>query len=151
MEACLEFVGLLPRRNALISSKGMAVCMVIDYGVDDWRPGFGYQWGDSLPGRVLLRLLARPVPRDDQASAAAARGRAVVRVARRAARRRDRRAGSRLAHRGSPWSAPSGERVSSPVDASAFEDKPFFLLLPNPAAKLTQVAISHAEWRHAGA
>ena len=40
--------------------------MVIDYGIDDWRPGFGYKWGDALPDAVLLRLLARPVPRDDQ-------------------------------------------------------------------------------------
>ena len=49
VKACLEFVDFCRGVNALISSKGMAVCMVIDYEIDDWRPGFGYKWGDSLP------------------------------------------------------------------------------------------------------
>ena len=39
VEACLEFVDFCRGVNALISSKGMAVCMVIDYEIDDWRPG----------------------------------------------------------------------------------------------------------------
>ena len=65
VKACLEFVDFCRGVNALISSKGMAVCMVIDYEIDDWRPGFGYKWGDALPDAVLLGLLARPVPRDD--------------------------------------------------------------------------------------
>ena len=74
-KACLEFVDFCRGVNALISSKGMAVCMVIDYGIDDWRPGFGYKWGDALPDAVLLGLLARPVPRDDQRAATAGLGR----------------------------------------------------------------------------
>ena len=49
VKACLEFVDFCRGVKALISSKGMAVCMVIDYGLDDWRPGFGYKWGDALP------------------------------------------------------------------------------------------------------
>ena len=49
VEACLEFVDFCRGVNALISSKGMAVCMVIDYEIDDWRPGFGYRWGDAMP------------------------------------------------------------------------------------------------------
>jgi hypothetical protein len=49
VKGCLDFVDFCRGVNALVSSKGIAVCMVIDYWVDDWRPGFGYKWGDSLP------------------------------------------------------------------------------------------------------
>ena len=51
VRGCLGFLEIEICRgiNALISSKGIAACMVIDYWVDDWRPGFGYKWGDSLP------------------------------------------------------------------------------------------------------
>ena len=49
VKACLDFVDFCRGVNALISSKGMAVCMVIDYWIDDWRPGFGYKWGDACP------------------------------------------------------------------------------------------------------
>ncbi len=66
VKGCLDFVDWCRGVNALVSTKGIAVCMVIDYGIDDWRPGFGYKWGDALPTAVLLRLLARPVPREDQ-------------------------------------------------------------------------------------
>ena len=72
VKGCLEFVDFCRGVNALVSSKGIAVCMVIDYGVDDWRPGFGYKLGRLAADAVLLRLLARPVPREAQRGAAAA-------------------------------------------------------------------------------
>ena len=49
IKACLEFVDFCRGGEAIISSKGIAVCIIIDYGLDDWRPGIGYRWGDTTP------------------------------------------------------------------------------------------------------
>ena len=97
VEACLEFVDFCRGVNALISSKGMAVCMVIDYEIDDWRPGFGYRWGDSMPDAYFSGCSLGPYRETiKRASRGRRRGRAVGRVALRAARHRDRRAGCLL-------------------------------------------------------
>src|SRR5262249_22600447 len=46
VDACLEFVDWCAGAKALVSSKGVAVCLKIDLILDDWHPGFGYAWGD---------------------------------------------------------------------------------------------------------
>ena len=149
VEACLEFVDFCRGVNALISSKGMAVCMVIDYEIDDWRPGFGYRWGDSMPDAYFSGCSLGPYRETiKRASAAAvADERSVVLPSG--------LPGTVIAARGVSSApritlvGPRGERVSSPVDGGAFQDKRF-LLLPNAGAKLTQVAISHpsgGRWR----
>ena len=49
VDACLEFVDWCAGAKALVSSKGVAVCLKIDLLFDDWHPGFGYRWGEVLP------------------------------------------------------------------------------------------------------
>ena len=49
VDACLDFVDWCAGARAIVSSKGVAVCLKIDVLVDDWEPGFGYRWGDAFP------------------------------------------------------------------------------------------------------
>ncbi|MDA0174145.1 PKD domain-containing protein [Solirubrobacter taibaiensis] len=148
VKACLEFVDFCRGVNALISSKGMAVCMVIDYEIDDWRPGFGYKWGDSLPDAYFSGCSLGPYRETITRASAASVGERSVELPAGLP-------GTVIAARGVSSApritlvGPRGERVSSPADGGAFQDKRF-LLLPNEGAKLTQVAISHpagGRWR----
>ena len=149
VKACLEFVDFCRGVNALISSKGMAVCMIIDYGIDDWRPGFGYKWGDSLPDayfsgcslgpyRETIKRTARAAAVSEEVVALPAGLPGTVVAAKGA---------------GAPPKitlvGPNGERVSTPDDLMPVESKPFFLM-KNPQANLTQIAVSKpagGEWR----
>ena len=149
VKGCLDFVDWCRGVNALVSSKGIAVCMVIDYGVDDWRPGFGYKWGDSLPTPYFSGCSLGPYREKLN----------------RAPRGRARGADRSTVPAGLPGTAfvatgagappkitlvgPKGERISTPDDLMPVEAKPF-LLMKNPQANLTQVAIirpSAGEWK----
>ena len=48
-DACLDFVDWCRGMRALVSSKGIAVCLRIDLELDTWEPGIGYVWGESFP------------------------------------------------------------------------------------------------------
>ena len=107
--------------------------MIIDYGVDDWRPGFGYKWGDSLPTPYFSGCSLGPYRQNVHASAAGiledrimtfplgCRGAAIVATG----------------ADGPPkftLIGPKGERISTPDDLKPVEVKPF-LLMKNPQAK----------------
>ena len=148
VKGCLDFVDWCRGVNALVSSKGMAVCMVIDYGIDDWRPGFGYKWGDALPTPYFSGCSLGPYrEKIKRAMAASLEERTVTVPA------------------GLPGTAfvatgagappkitlvgPKGERISTPDDLTPVEAKPF-LLMKNPQANITQVAVirpSAGDWK----
>jgi hypothetical protein len=148
VKGCLDFVDWCRGVNALVSSKGIAVCMVIDYGIDDWRPGFGYKWGDSLPTPYFSGCSLGPYREHFNRARAAALQERVVKVP-----------------AGLPGTAfvatgagappkitligPKGERISTPDDLMPVEAKPF-LLMKNPQANITQVAVvrpSAGDWK----
>ncbi|MBO9531505.1 MAG: PKD domain-containing protein [Solirubrobacteraceae bacterium] len=148
VKGCLDFVDWCRGVKALVSSKGIAVCMVIDYGIDDWRPGFGYKWGDSLPTPYFSGCSLGPYREHLNRARAAALEERVVKVP-----------------AGLPGTAfvatgagappkitlvgPKGERISTPEDLMPVEAKPF-LLMKNPQANITQVAVlrpSAGDWK----
>ena len=125
--------------------------MVIDYEIDDWRPGFGYKWGDALPDAYFSGCSLGPYRETIRAHRAGRlRLRADGRAAGRPARHRDRRHRAPARRRRSRCVGPNGERVSTPEDLMPVEAKPFFLM-KNPHANLTQIAISQPSRRAAGA
>ena len=109
VDACLEFVDWCAGAKALVSSKGVAVCLKIDVLFDDWHPGLRLRLGRPAPDALLRRLRYRPLqgahplrhrePRQGR-SGAGRRRRAHGRLPRRAARRHDRRPGSGRAAQG---------------------------------------------------
>ena len=148
VKGCLEFVDFCRGVNALVSSKGIAVCMVIDYWVDDWRPGFGYKWGDSLPTPYFSGCSLGPYRENlNRARAASLEERTITRPAG--------LPGTVFAATGAgappkiTLVGPKGERISTPDDLMPVEAEPFFLM-KNPQANLTQVAVmrpSAGEWK----
>jgi hypothetical protein len=148
VKGCLDFVDWCRGVKALISSKGMAVCMVIDYGIDDWRPGFGYKWGDPLPTPYFSGCSLGPYREKIRRAMAASLEERVVKVA-------PGLPGTAIVATGAgappkiTLVGPKGERVSTPDDLMPVESGPF-LLMKNPQADLTQVAIvrpSAGDWR----
>jgi hypothetical protein len=49
VRACVDLVDLCAGARALVSSKGLAVCLHIDVLGGNWEPGFGYAWDDVFP------------------------------------------------------------------------------------------------------
>ena len=47
VKACLDFIDTCLGANALLSSKGIAVCLNIDTFLGDWHPGFADKWGQA--------------------------------------------------------------------------------------------------------
>ena len=141
VKACLEFVDFCRGVNALISSKGMAVCMVIDYEIDDWRPGFGYKWGDALPDAYFSGCSLGPYRETIKRTARAAS------VSEETVTLPAGLPGTVIAAKGAgappkiTLVGPNGERISTPDDLMPVDTRPFFLM-KNPQANLTQIAIS---------
>ena len=141
VKACLEFVDFCRGVNALISSKGMAVCMVIDYEIDDWRPGFGYKWGDALPDAYFSGCSLGPYRETIRRTARAAS------VSEETVTLPANLPGTVIAAKGAgappkiTLVGPKGERISTPDDLMPVDTRPFFLM-KNPQADLTQIAIS---------
>jgi plastocyanin len=154
VEACVDFVDWCAGAKAIVSSKGVAVCLKIDVLVDDWEPGFGYRWGEEFPTLYFAGCELGPYtehikrPGAGTATAAAAGdartldlpgglpGAAVV-----------------LEGKDAPPKVtlvgPKGERITTPDGLMPVEQSPFFIL-KDPRAKLTQVAISKpsaGRWR----
>jgi hypothetical protein len=155
IKACLDFVDWCRGGSAVISSKGIAVCIVIDYGIDDWRPGIGYRWGDSTPDLYFSGCSLGPYRQSFN--------RPGTRAALRAAGAGDEQtvtldaglpgAAIALVGRDAPPKVtligPKGERITTPDGLMPVDQKPFFVL-KDPRAKLTQIAIvapSAGRWR----
>ena len=149
VKGCLDFVDWCRGVNALVSTKGIAVCMIIDYGIDDWRPGFGYKWGDALPTPYFSGCSLGPYREKlNRARAAVARG-AHDRSSRRACPGPCSPPPAPAPRRRSRSSAPRASASATPDDLMPVEAKPF-LLMKNPQANLTQVAVmrpSAGEWK----
>jgi hypothetical protein len=78
VDACLEFVDVCRGGKGVVSDTGIAVCLKISYAVDDWRPGIGYRWGDSLRTLYFAGCSLGPYKTQVQASAAQAGERTVT-------------------------------------------------------------------------
>ncbi len=165
VEACLEFIDWCAGAKAIVSSRGVAVCLKIDVLFDDWEPGFGYRWGDTTPDLYLggcdvgpykehissgLNQHVRAVPASlnggpfakaagfEQAIdlPAGLPGATIVATG-----------------QGAPPKltliGPKGERITSPDDLRPVQQAPF-LILKDQRANLTQFAIakpSAGRWR----
>jgi hypothetical protein len=149
VKGCLDFVDFCRGVKALISSKGIAVCMIIDYGIDDWRPGFGYKWGDALPDPYFAGCSLGPYRETIRRTAKAAS------VSEHTVALPGGLPGTVVAAQGAgappkiTLQGPNGERVSTPDDLMPVESKPFFLM-KNPNANLTQIAVAHpagGQWK----
>jgi plastocyanin len=154
VEACLDFVDWCAGAKAMISSKGVAVCLKIDVLVDDWEPGFGYRWGDDFPTLYFAGCELGPYtehidnPGVSAASAAAASDVRTIQLP-------GGLPGAAIALKGRDAApkvtlvGPRGERITTPDGLMPVEQAPFFVL-KDPRAKLTQIAISKpsaGRWR----
>jgi hypothetical protein len=161
VDACLDFVDWCAGARAIVSSKGVAVCLKIDVLVDDWEPGFGYRWGDTFPDLYfagcdigeykehissgidehIRTVSAAPLPKaaghhEDIELPPGLPGATVV--------ARGAGAPPKVTLIG-----PRGERITSPDDARPVQQAPFFVM-KDPRANLTQFAISKpsaGRWR----
>jgi hypothetical protein len=153
VDACLEFVDWCAGARAIVSSKGVAVCLKIDVLVDDWEPGFGYKWGEVLPTLYFAgcdvgeykehissgvnRVSAAAVETEHSIDFPAGLPGATI-VA------RGHGAPPRLTLIG-----PGGERITTPDDLRP-ATPPGSLVMKDPRANLTQFAISKpsaGRWR----
>jgi hypothetical protein len=154
IKACLDFVDWCASAKALVSSKGVAVCLKIDVLVDDWEPGFGYRWGETFPTLYFAGCELGPYREHiKRAGASGARAAAAGH-----ARTIDLPAGLpgaviALEGKDAPPKVtlvgPKGERLTTPDDLKPVQQSPFFVL-KDPRAKLTQIAISKpsaGRWR----
>ena len=161
VDACLDFVDWCAGGRAIVSSKGVAVCLKIDLFVDDWEPGLGYRWGDAIPTLYfagcdigeyrehidsgiddhIRTLSAAPLPKtaghvEEIDLPAGLPGATVV--------TRGAGAPPKITLIG-----PNGERITSPDDLRPVQQAPFFVM-KDPRANLTQFAIakpSAGRWR----
>jgi hypothetical protein len=146
IRACLEFVDYCAGAKALVSSKGVAVCLKIDVLVDDWEPGFGYRWGEALPTLYFAGCELGPY-REYIAHASASRVRAVAAGETRSIDLPAGLPGAVIAMEGRDAAprvtllGPDGERITTPDGLEPVEQSPFFVI-KDPRAKLTQIAIS---------
>ena len=161
VDACLEFIDWCAGARAIVSSKGVAVCLKIDVLVDDWEPGFGYRWGDTFPDLYfagcdigeykehissgidehIRTVSAAAVPKtagfeQEIELPAGLPGATVV--------ARGQGGAPRLTLIG-----PNGERITSPDGLRPVQQAPFFVM-KDPRSNLTQFAISKpsaGRWR----
>ena len=151
IDACLDFVDWCAGARGIVSSKGLAVCLKIDVLFDDWTPGFGYLWGDTFPTlyfsgcdvgdyreQISSPLVDHVTAIPARAHAAAASEKAIDLPAG--------LPGATIVAKGDGAPpritvvGPHGERVSTPDGLQPVQRKPF-LLLKDPRANLTQIAI----------
>ena len=157
VDACLDFVDWCAGARGIVSSKGLAVCLKIDVIFDDWTPGFGYRWGDTFPtlyfsgcdiGEYKEQISS---PLVDHVETVPAQARAAAAAAPSPSSRK-----TIVLPAGLPGAAivakgdgappkitlvgPNGERVSTPDGLQPVQRKPF-LLLKDPRANLTQIAV----------
>ena len=161
VDACLDFVDWCAGARAIVSSKGVAVCLKIDVIFDDWEPGLGYRWGDAIPDlyfsgcdigeykehidsgidQHIRTLSAAPLPKppghvEEIELPAGLPGATVV--------TRGVGAPPKITLIG-----PHGERITSPDGLTPVQQAPFFVM-KDPRANLTQFAIakpSAGRWR----
>jgi hypothetical protein len=149
-KACIDFVDFCRGMSAVISSKGVAVCLSIDIWVGTWTPGIGYVWGESSPDLYFDGCdIGDYKEHIDHATAnvSAARERSIE--------VEDGLPGTVIAAQGKDAPpqitliGPKGERITTPDGLEPVEDERYFLL-KDPRANLTQVAInapSGGRWR----
>jgi hypothetical protein len=154
IQACLEFVDWCASAKALVSSKGVAVCLKIDVLVDDWEPGFGYRWGETFPTLYFAGCELGPY-REHIKRANASGARAAAAGDARTIELPAGLPGAVVALEGKDAPpkvtlvGPQGERITTPDDLKPVQQSPFFVL-KDPRAKLTQIAISKpsaGRWR----
>ena len=132
VDACLEFIDWCAGARAIVSSKGLAVCLSIDVIFDDWTPGFGYRWGEVLPTLYFSGCDIGDYKEHINSGSAPIKA---FRAGRHARHRASRPACP--ARRSSPTGkdappkitliGPKGERITSPDDKPV-EQAPFFVL-----------------------
>ena len=154
VKACLDFVDWCASAKALVSSKGVAVCLKIDVLVDDWEPGFGYRWGEAFPTLYFAGCELGPY-REHIKHAGASSARAAAAGDARSIDLPAGLPGAVIALEGKDAPpkvtlvGPKGERLTTPDDLKPVQQSPFFVL-KDPRAKLTQIAISKpsaGRWR----
>jgi hypothetical protein len=157
VDACLEFVDWCAGARAIVSSKGVAVCLKIDVLVDDWEPGFGYAWGDVLPTLYFAGCDVGEY-KEHISSGIDQHVTAVPASLRSAETAIDLPAGlpgATIVARGQGGTpkltliGPKGERITSPDGVEPVQQAPFFVM-KDPRVGLTQFAISKptgGRWR----
>jgi hypothetical protein len=161
VDACLDFVDWCAGGRAIVSSKGVAVCLKIDVLVDDWEPGFGYRWGDTLPDLYFAGCdIGEYREHIDSGIDQHIRTVKAVASAKTAGHQEEIELpaglpGATIVARGEGAPpkigliGPKGERISSPDDMRPVQQAPFFVM-KDPRANLTQFAISKpsaGRWR----
>jgi len=168
VDACLDFVDWCAGGRAIVSSKGVAVCLKIDVLVDDWEPGFGYRWGDTFPDLYFAGCdigdyrehISSGIDEHITAVPASLKGETSGPLAKAAGFEQAIELpaglpGATIVARGQgappklTLIGPNGERVTSPDGLRPVEQAPFFVI-KDPRANLTQFAISKpgaGKWR----
>ena len=149
-KACIDFIDFCRGMSAVISSKGVAVCLSIDIWIGTWTPGIGYEWGESFPDLIFDGCdIGDYKEHIARASAAAAA------VDERSIEIPDGLPGTVVAATGRDAPpritliGPRGERITTPAGLEPLED-PHFLVLKDPRVRVTQIAInkpSGGRWR----
>jgi hypothetical protein len=121
------------------------VCLKIDLGLDDWRPGFGYLWGDTFPDLYFSGCdVGEYREHIDRASASAvlARGAGFAQEV----QLPDGLPGAVIVVEGRDappqvtLEGPDGQRVTAPRDLQPLQQKPY-LVLKDPRRKVTQFVV----------
>lgn len=150
VEACLADVACAGA-EAVLSTKALAACLIIDVWFDDWRPGFAYEWGDSLPTIFGASCDVGPY----KETFAFARGSSQLPPSGASLLLPGGLPGAVIAVQGATAppkvtiTGPNGEQVSTPVGSGSVRERPFFLIQV-PATKTTYVAIGKPQagtWR----
>lgn len=150
IEACI-FDLACAGGQALVSTKGVAACLIIDFELDDWRPGVAYKWGDALPKVFFAGCDVGPykekLPGFRAASGATAQTVVPIPVG---------LPGAVIAVRGATAPpkitliGPKGEQVSTPPTGPGYVRQRPFLLVQGEPTKTTYVAIwkpSAGDWK----
>lgn len=161
VEACLDLIDLCAGARALVSSKGVAVCLKIDVILDDWEPGFGYVWGDTFPDLYFSGCDVGPYrehidnPGVQKRAPGGPDGRLLKPGDEQTVDLPAGLPGAAIAVTGRDAPpkvtliGPNGERVTTPDDNKAVQQRPF-LLIKNPKGNLTQIAVGKpaaGRWR----
>jgi hypothetical protein len=154
VKACVDLVDLCAGARALVSSKGLAVCLRVEVLGANWTPGFGYRWGATLPTPYFTGCDVGPY-RERIVRAATAGRRAVAAGAEQPIDLPAGLPGAVIVAEGRDAPpkisviGPNGERVTAPDGMQAVQQKPF-LLIKNLPGRITQVAIGKpaaGRWR----
>jgi hypothetical protein len=144
-KACLDFIDYCLGARGLMSSKGIAVCLIIDTFVGDWHPGFGVRWGHKA---TLYWKGCDLGPYRENLSASASGVAKTVRFGKGLPG-----AVVALTGKGAPprvaLIGPRGERIEVPEGLTPAGGKGWFVM-KSPNENLTQIAIatpSAGTWR----